>query len=1065
MDIWYRLKSPAAEYRRYHAAFLWMVDLAKHLVDFLHENERVFLAHFQKTFSQWLQRLYASDKQVCLWMEQYGDLDFRRVVAAQANFLYCQATQVDEKYGEHPLWKEIYPRDLCAVPEQIENRSAAHLFAVSREAGGLISRRKTTVTPYVYECFKHLPWAKFLHCQSPSVVRSRGSAKKLVDIPVESRSAAEVARIRATTGSSPSHAEKHQDKIHVGDIVAVPSDKDGSWKTTDSEYYGYVQSVDSTDGRQALGLLWFYRSGDTTCLNMSYPFSQELFLGDHCNCGDPPIFAEEVIRRPLVAFSNGPDTCGVEFFCRQQYIEADSAWVTLSKPHFRCKCKEGSIPPLYSIGDTLLVASSLRSSGPNLEPVVLHEHNPDGLEGKIRVRKLFRKKRDCGYVDAEPNELVLTEKFDIIPAAYVHRPCQVRFYTEDDRLQQRIPVPYSRQGTADFYFITSQVLQGSEMKVEPLMAPWPLLKQGWDPLATPTRTIMRGLDIFCGGGNFGRGLEEGGGLRFDWAVDFNNEAIHTYKANLKDPNQAHLFRGSVNHYLSLAMEGKGHGFVAQPGQVDLISAGSPCQGFSLANPNRGNDRGLFNESMIASVISFVDFYRPKYALLENVKGMASGGAGGSGNVFAQVTCALVGMGYQVRTFALDAWSFGSPQSRSRIVISITAPGLIPLLEPPQTHSHPDSIIGGSLGKTANGLRTGSRYTTRTPFEYVTAEEATKDLPSGDGRLTCIPFPDHRMSVNLSILNRNRISSIPRFPSGGTFMSAFSRGYMPQPQIDAFLWENDIRSGKDSRSWQRAKRNALMPTVLTQPRPEDGTNGTCLHWDESRLLTIMEIRRAQGVPDSEVIVGVPSEQWKIVGNSVARPMALALGVSLRMAWLANSTTLQNGNPIFPKAVSQSGQYQPVAWLKAVVVDSQAASNGPHAKDIFEKLKTAVPSPKALTSSIPDVLGEPLIANHNKSFAQPENFEIGPEPSHSQKSYGSVLKRETGAPTFLRTESSSATLPTRFVTRETTTSNIKVTRTTTTYQERVDTPPGVFFGRSPLHEVSVAESILEELDPPL
>ena len=52
------------------------------------------------------------------------------------------------------------------------------------------------------------------------------------------------------------------------------------------------------------------------------------------------------------------------------------------------------------------------------------------------------------------------------------------------------------------------------------------------------------------------------------------------------------------------------------------------------------------------------------------------------------------------------------------------------------------------------------------------------------------------------------------------------------------------------------------------------------------MTVMEVRRAQGYPDHEVIVGTPAMQWKIIGNSVARPVALALGVALRTAWLAN-----------------------------------------------------------------------------------------------------------------------------------------------------------------------------------
>jgi DNA (cytosine-5)-methyltransferase 1 len=49
---------------------------------------------------------------------------------------------------------------------------------------------------------------------------------------------------------------------------------------------------------------------------------------------------------------------------------------------------------------------------------------------------------------------------------------------------------------------------------------------------------------------------------------------------------------------------------------------------------------------------------------------------------------------------------------------------------------------------------------------------------------------------------------------------------------------------------------------------------------------MEARRAQGFIDYEPLIGEMAKQWKIVGNSVARQMSLALGMQVREAWLAN-----------------------------------------------------------------------------------------------------------------------------------------------------------------------------------
>jgi hypothetical protein len=51
-----------------------------------------------------------------------------------------------------------------------------------------------------------------------------------------------------------------------------------------------------------------------------------------------------------------------------------------------------------------------------------------------------------------------------------------------------------------------------------------------------------------------------------------------------------------------------------------------------------------------------------------------------------------------------------------------------------------------------------------------------------------------------------------------------------------------------------------------------------------MLTVMEARRAQGFPDREPIIGNINAQWKIIGNSVSRAVALALGMSLHEALL-------------------------------------------------------------------------------------------------------------------------------------------------------------------------------------
>lgn len=85
-----------------------------------------------------------------------------------------------------------------------------------------------------------------------------------------------------------------------------------------------------------------------------------------------------------------------------------------------------------------------------------------------------------------------------------------------------------------------------------------------------------------------------------------------------------MFFGSVDDLLNAAIRGNPRALraVPLPGDIDFISAGSPCQGFSLLNTNKNNEKSMKNQSLVASVAAYIDVYRPRYALLENVISMA-----------------------------------------------------------------------------------------------------------------------------------------------------------------------------------------------------------------------------------------------------------------------------------------------------------------------------------------------------------------------------------------------------------------------------------------------------------
>ncbi|KAL9603696.1 MAG: hypothetical protein Q9219_001015 [cf. Caloplaca sp. 3 TL-2023] len=853
-DIWYRLKRPATEYARYHEPFLWLADLAKHVVDFLLARDGVCLQDFRSAFGTWLHIVHGLHPGFLSWQRKHPSKDFRHIVVANATFLYNQAGQLGSQYIRHPLWSEIDPAALSAVPRRPARRNDP----------------RTVVTPYVYDCFNDMPWAHFM---DPLASKDK---QEWFDMPIFSRRNQLVQSVPVTS------------EVGTGEVIAIPIDQKSKWKTNDRYWYAYVQGRKPVRQGHELSLIWIYRPADTACRGAKYPYPKELFFSDHCNCGDSPVYSTDVAYNVSVAMFGHPETTA-EYFIRQTYSSTEPRWTTLQPSHFRCQCDGYYKPPEneYVVGDTLLMLATLPTE--TLEPVVLVEKAPAGDTRKVRVRRLLRKRDDLGDSDADPNELVYTTQLDVCNVELITRRCHVRIYTPEERQASRIPAPYNRRGTGDCYYILWQRDHPDDQAMQ--------MNLGFDPSSAGTGEPLRGLDIFCGGGSLGRGLEEAGAVKMKSAVDFFNEAIHTYHAN--SDQSIKLFNGSVNDYLAAAIKGRGQD-IARRGEVDLICAGSPCQGFSIANRFYVNDRSLLNISLVASVIAFVDFYRPRYVIMENVLAMANcGPKRAQNNVFAQVLCALVGLGYQVQPMILDSWNFGAPQHRSRLFVTAAAPGFTPLKRPEPSHSHPDSALSRSLGKAANGLPFGSREWTPTPFAYVSIGEATEDLPENpDGRTMCISCPDHRVTRNFSTFDNVRLSCVPRFPPGMTFVKSAKLGWQPPPQMASWHWETDLRSSVNSKAWQRAKANALLPTVTTHSRPNDAIAGSGLHWDAQRCLTVMEARRAQGFPDDEVLVGSPAMQWKIIGNSVTRQVATALGIGLREALLADQPSNDGPQQVSP-----------------------------------------------------------------------------------------------------------------------------------------------------------------------
>ena len=896
-DVWYQLGKPSEEYKRFYWPFLWLAQFTKYFVDYLLETYDVTLGHFRSSFFNWLQIRFGKSTSFSKWHSECRNRrDFRTDIAARVGFLWKECYSIDDAQSglyKHALWGEVDPMRLNAIPPH-ETRE-----------------RRTIVTPFTYKCFKRMYFAEYLEERNVSceaVLDKIAARKKELKLTPFNASQPQDAAVH-TPRSIPDTTPDSTPDVGVGDVICVESHSGGPWKTTSPIWFAYVQEVrDIRDGR-VLDVIWLYEPRDTTLGTAHYPFQNELFLSDNCSCGKDAVHINCVIGKADVAWFVKDPSEQTGLYVRQKFRtvhEEDTYdFVSLQNSDFRCACARKN--PIfeecrckYGIGDCVLVKmwnKQLRKI--ILEPAHLVDFQLD--KQQIILRRL-RRKTDVDR-KAPRNQLLLTEELFSLPASRVVRKCRVRSFSAQT-CEDGVPMPYDRNGAGDFYFVVEQndtgghALQAEDRgdaaaEHSDISTELPPIEEGLDPSQPCPFTKLRGMGLFCGGGNFDRGLEEGGGVEFRYAVDWAERAIHSYRANLDDPSNVHFFCGSVNDYIAMAMADSSVESIACPGDVHFIDAGSPCPGFSTMQPNKQSSDSLRNASMVASVVSYVDFYSPQYCILENVVSMTHGmGANKDENVFAQLLAAFVALGYQAQQFHMGAWNYGSPESRPRLFIVASAPGLDPFMDPPHTHGNPINMRmpKTSLGKSSNGLPFGVRRDDSTPFEHLSPAEATEDLPYiGDAQpQLCPAFPDHRTPSELSIDSRERIAAVPIFPYGMGLVQAFHKGRLKGELLEYFHRLKDFRKKYDSKSYSRVYPNGLFPTVTTMQHIACGIVGRTLHWSQHRPLTVMELRRAQGFLDHEVVIGSPAQQVEIIGNSVERNVAFALGLSLRESW-ANSTS--------------------------------------------------------------------------------------------------------------------------------------------------------------------------------
>lgn len=374
----------------------------------------------------------------------------------------------------------------------------------------------------------------------------------------------------------------------------------------------------------------------------------------------------------------------------------------------------------------------------------------------------------------------------------------------------------------------------------------------------------------------GKGGKNSGEFCCVWANDIDKYACQVYRKNFGDRE---LVEGDIR--------------AVDPSSIpdfDLLTAGFPCQSFSVAGRRKGFDdtRGtLFYE-----ILRVAGTKRPPLLLLENVKGLLNHD---EGVTFQVILESLEELGYWVEWQVLNSKHFGVPQNRERVFVIghlgenggreafpvFTAGG-----EPDETQGKTRNE--GKRVRTANPLGVGGSFGERNLIANTLSHRYGKDGSENliVAELRQSGFRQHRDDGLVPILTQkmgtggNNVPMImPVLTPDRENKRQHGRRFKDDGEESFTLTGQDIHG---VALYDGYREDGMPRSTLRSGRtPEVGINGMRI-----RRLTPVECERLQGFPDNWTQKGVDkdgkevlvsdTQRYKMLGNAVTTNVITFLG---------------------------------------------------------------------------------------------------------------------------------------------------------------------------------------------
>ena len=419
------------------------------------------------------------------------------------------------------------------------------------------------------------------------------------------------------------------------------------------------------------------------------------------------------------------------------------------------------------------------------------------------------------------------------------------------------------------------------------------------------------VDLFSGMGGLSLGLSFTGRLQTRLAWDCFAEALDTF-ATIHRQGQCAFLRDDIRQETEVRLMDALAKVGVNPGQVDVVVGGPPCEGFSQNRSiNSGGDWRVGGGTRVNKFIedprnqlfrSFLDvvmLLKPKVLLIENVPAIVKHKDGGT---LTEILQTLKSMNYLARAQVLNAADYGVPQLRRRAFIlaqrveDFEDSGRLIAL-PTATHQvYP--LPSEELDNNQEWLPGDSGY-------WTSVREAIGDLPAPQ-RNTQLPLEPYPYPANSEFRRylRGTLSSGPAHHIARTMGGGgLSRVQALKPRQSA----NDLPETLKPRSFFHYSYSRLVwadPARTITKFAYNVGSGMFAHPDEDRAITMREAARLQTFPDwvnfkSNAIRDVSA----MIGNAIPPVLAWKIGKEIvrYLDWIAVSGSVSTGKALRTDAV--------------------------------------------------------------------------------------------------------------------------------------------------------------------